>query len=131
LDVVGGVPDVHQVVSDIEASSGRTLHCLYDEQSDAPVPHVLLRTAGDDRVAGDARGHRASRVERALSAEYARSFAPRGEPPPALQFHVRDEADDADDDVVLPVLVRAGLERDRGVDDCVVGSVALLRFGLF
>ena len=94
---------------------------------------MLFRSAGDDRAAGDARGHCARRVERALGAEYARSFAP-SEPPPALQFYVRDEAeyvieaDDADDDVVLRVLVRAGLGRGLGVDDCVAGSAALLRF---
>ena len=86
---------------------------------------MLLWTAGYDRVAGDARGHCARRFERALDAEYARSLAPCAEPPPALQFHVWDEADDADDGVV--VLVRAGLGRGLGVVYCVVGFVALLR----
>jgi hypothetical protein len=84
----------------------------------------------EDLLAGDARGHRARRVELALSAEHARSFAPRSGPPPDLEFHVRDEADNAHDDVVLLVLVRAGLGRGLGVCDCVVGSVALLRFPL-
>ena len=101
-------------------------------QREVRAPYVLLWTAGDDRAAGDARGHCARRVERALpvGAEYARSFAPRSGPQPDLQFHVRDEADDAHDDIVLPILVRAGLGRGLGVVDCVVGSVALLWFGL-
>ena len=91
MDVVRGELDVHQVVSDTEASSYEPGHRLYDEQSDVLVSHVLLRTAGDDRSAGDARYH----CTRALSAKHARSFAPRSGPPPDLQFHVRDEADDA------------------------------------
>ena len=126
-----GAPDVHQVVLASEAGSYEPLR-VYDEQRDVPAcdVYVLLWYAGDDCVAGDARGHCARRVERALGAEHARSFAPRGEPPPALQLHVRDEADDADNDVVLSILVRAGLGRVLGDDDFVEGSVALLHFGL-
>jgi len=95
LDVWRGALDVHQVVSDSEASSFGQGFRVYDEQREVLGPYVLFRSAGNYRVAGDARGHCARRVERALSAECARSLAPRAEPPPALQFDVRDEADDA------------------------------------
>ena len=130
MDVERGALDVHQVVSDTEESSVETGFRVYDEQRDVPVPHVLLWTAGVDLAAGDARGHCARLVEHALGAENARSFAPLSGPPPDLQFHFRDEADDADDDEVFPVLVRVGLGRGLGVDNCVMGSVALLRLGL-
>ena len=116
LDVVLVVLDVHQVVSDAEESSFGLGFRAYDEHHDELALHVLLWTAGDDRAAGDLRGHCARLVEPALGAEHAR--APRSGPPPDLQFHFRDEADDTHDDVVPPVLVRSGLWRGLGVDDC-------------
>jgi len=79
-------------------------------------------TAGDDRAVI---GHCARRVERALSAECARSLASRTETTPALQFHVRDEAEDADDEVVSLYW----LELARGeASESTTASWALLRF---